>query len=120
MIASAPVHPGPSTTIKAPRVKVYMTPLPVSFARYSRWTFVNDKVGWPRSVSASDLQHAINRKAGNLTLYMQKYDNIELLLVADREFNSGKLIQGNLPALSNPGFRKIYFMSYPDSIQLVG
>jgi hypothetical protein len=120
MIASAPEFPGAVTTLQAPQVKVFMRPLPRPFAHYSRWTFVNDKVGWLRKVSATELQRAINRKAGNLSLYKQKYDNIELLLVADLGFNSGKLIQGSLPTLSNPGFRNIYFMSYPESIQRVG
>jgi hypothetical protein len=120
MIASAPEYPGSVTTLQAPQVKVFMRPLPPPFAHYSRWTFVNDKVGWLRKVSATELPRAINRKAGNLALYKRKYDSIELLLVADRGFNSGKLIQGSLPTLSNPGFRNIYFMSYPESIQRVG
>jgi len=119
MIASAPAYPGPVTTLEAPQVKVYMRRLPSSFVRYSRWTFVNDKVGWLRRVSTPELQHAINRKAGNLALYKRKYDNIDLLLVADRMFNSGKLILGGLPTLSNPGFRNIYFMSYTESIHNV-
>jgi hypothetical protein len=120
MIGSAPAYPGVRTTTEAPQVKVFMTPLPPSFACYSRWTFVNDKVGWLKKVSALELQHAIDSKEENLAHYKEKYGNIELLLVADRVFNSGKLIEGGLPTLSNPGFRNIYFMSYPESIQRVG
>jgi hypothetical protein len=55
-----------------------------------------------------------------LPLYKQEYEIIKLLLVADRSFNSGKLIDVDQLAVSNPGFRAIYFMSYPESIQHVG
>ena len=92
--------------------------IPNSLGRSSH--FVNDRVGWLRRTTAADLQHAINRKEANLPLYKQKYDNIELLLVADRTFNSGKLVDTNDLVVSNPEFRAIYFMSYPDSIQGVG
>ena len=120
MVAVAPSYPGPSKTLAAHGVKVFMTPLPASLANYSRWTFVDDRVGWLRRITTVDLQHAVNRKESNLALYKQKYDNIELLLVADRTFNSGKLIEADQHAVSNPGFRAIYFMSYPESIQRVG
>ena len=120
MVSAAPTYPGPSKTIDAHGVKVFMTPLPASFLNYSRWFFVNDRVGWLKQITVADLQYAINRKEANLGLYKQKFDNIDLLLVADRTFNSGKLVEADDLVVNNPGFRTIYFMSYPESIQRVG
>lgn len=120
MLQSAPKYSGGRVTVQAPQVKVFMSPLPEHFMHYSRWKFVNDRVGWLKKVSRSDLQGAIDKKALNLAAYKQKYEHIELLLVADRVFNSGKLISDDLHNLINPGFRNIYFMSYPESIQRIG
>ncbi|MGA1845355.1 MAG: toll/interleukin-1 receptor domain-containing protein [bacterium] len=43
-----------------------------------------------------------------------------LLLVADRTFDSGKLIEADCIVVRNPGFRAIYFLSYPESIEHIG
>jgi hypothetical protein len=120
MVAAAPIYPGPSKTIDAHDLKVTMTPLSASFPNYSRWAFVNHRVGWLKPITVAVLQHAINRKEANLDLYKQKFDNVELLLVADRTFNSGKLVEVDDLVVNNPGFRTVYFMSYPESIQRVG
>jgi hypothetical protein len=66
------------------------------------------------------LQAAINRKGKNLSLYRDKYAEIDLLLVADRILNSGHLLQDEQIVVSNPGFRSIYFLSYPEAIHRVG
>jgi hypothetical protein len=120
IVTAAPTYPGPNATIETQGVQVFMTPLPASWSDYSRWVFVNDRVGWLKRTTTADLQHAVDRKQINLPLYKRKYENIDLLLVADRSFNSGKLIDADHLAVSNPGFRAIYFMSYPESIQRVG
>lgn len=120
MVAVAPTYPGPNKVLDSRGMKVFMTPLPASWSNYSHWDFVNDKVGWSRHVTTADIQCAINRKQVNLPLYKNKYENIELLLVADRVFNSGKLVDAIQYAISISGFRAIYFMSYPESIQRIG
>ncbi|WP_027149005.1 hypothetical protein [Methylobacter tundripaludum] len=119
MIADAPRYPGANVVFEAHNMKVFMTPLPTTWFDYSRWIYVDDKAGWLRQVTETDLQNAVNRKQANLPLYKKKYENTELLLVADRTFNSGKLVEAHHLAVSNPGFRAIYFMSYPESIQRV-
>lgn len=119
MRAAAPAYPGPNITINIAEAKIFITPLPTSFSNYSRWVFINDKLGWINSVTSSALQHVINQKESRLSLYKKKYESIDLLLVADRSFNSGKLTITNNITITNPGFRTIYFMSYPDSIQRI-
>lgn len=120
IVTVAPIYPGPNLTIETQEVKIFMTPLPPSCSDYSRWIFVKDRVGWPRQATSDDIQRAVNRKQSRLSLYKQKYENIDLLLVADRSLNSGKLIDAGRLTVNNPGFRAIYFMSYPESIQRVG
>lgn len=120
IVASAPVYPGGNVTIETQGVKVFMTSLLPAWTDYSRWVFVNDRVGWVRPISTNDLQQAVNRKQEHLPSYKKKYENIDLLLVADRLFNSGKLFNTGLLRVSNPGFRTIYFLSYPYDIKNVG
>lgn len=51
----------------------------------------------------------------NLSLYRDKYTEIDLLLVADRLLNSGRLLQDEEIVVSNPGFRRIYLLSYQEA-----
>lgn len=119
LAASAPSYPGKSKVQQLQGVKVFMKPLPLGWSRYSRWVYVDDRVGWLVPSTGTDLQQAVDRKQENLPLYKQKYDDIDLLLVADRTFNSGKLYSLGDLRVSNPGFRTIYFLSYPEAIQRV-
>jgi hypothetical protein len=116
--ASALLQPREQTTLHIDKMKVFLTALPSSVGRYFRWTVVSDHVGWARKVTREELQAAINRKKKHLSRYTAKYAEIDLLLVADRILNSGRLLQEIV--VSNPGFRSIYFLSYPEAIHRVG
>jgi len=116
LVSSTPQTSWKNASICLDGVKVFVTRLPDSLSRYSRWTVVDDRVGWPRQVSSNELQSAIDKKADNLRLYKDKYADIDLLLVADRTFNSGRLLPPGVFRISNPGFRSVYFLSYPESI----
>ena len=98
-------------------VTLHITNLPESQKHYRHWQSIDHRVGWVRPVTSAELQHAIDEKAKKLSAYKDKYERIDLLLVADRIFDSGRL---SLPAdtqIKNPGFTNIYFLSYPDAIQ---
>lgn len=116
MFDSALLLEGQRTSFCANKVKVYVTRLPLHFDHYSRWTMVDDHVGWVRQVTSGDLQAVINKKRENLVYYKKKYSDVDLLLVADRTFNSGRLILPECITIENPGFRSVYFLSYPESI----
>src|SRR5258705_7445923 len=116
MCRSAPRYPGSRVEFEAVGVKGFLTPLSSNFDSYSRWLLVNDRVGWLRDIRSVELQRAVDKKAANLALYKQKYRSTALLLVADRTFNSGRLAMSDNLAVQNPGFRAIYFMSYPESV----
>jgi hypothetical protein len=102
------------------RLKVFLTFLPATAQPYRRWVHVSDRVGWARSVTSDELQRAVDRKADRLDLYLEKYRVIDLLLVADRIFNSGRLTATDGLGVRNPGFRAVYFLSYPESVVRVG
>ena len=98
-------------------VTLHITNLPESQKHYPYWPSLDHRVGWVRPVASAELQYAIDEKARKLPAYKDKYERIDLLLVADRTFGSGRL---SLPAdtqIKNPGFTNIYFLSYPDTIQ---
>lgn len=120
MSARAPSSPWDSTAFHINEMQVYMTALPSSLDRYSRWTVVGDHVGWAQKITRDELQAAVDQKKGNLALYKAKYSDIDLLLVADRISNSGRLVQADGITIDNPGFRSVYFLSYPESVHRVG
>lgn len=82
---------------------------------YSQNVFVNDRVGWVQK-SVEPLQAAIDKKVPLLTKYRQVCSDIRLLVVADRIYNSGKMIllDGFKPDLK--GFNEVYFFSYPENV----
>ncbi len=120
LVNSAPPSPWKNASICFGGIKVFVTALPASMTRYSRWTMAGDRVGWARQVSSNALQAAIDKKYERLQLYKEKYAEIDLLLVADRTFNSGRLLPPEVFDITNPGFRSVYFLSYPESIVQVG
>lgn len=118
--AAALLQPLEETTLHIDKMKVFLTALPSSEDHYFRWTILSDQVGWAQKVTSEELQAAINRKENNLSLYKAKYAEVDLLLVADGMLNSGRLLQEGQIVVSNPGFRSIYFLSYPETIHRVG
>lgn len=120
MVGSAPGYPGDPASVDVAGVTVYMTPVPPDQFGYSRWTYIDDRVGVLAEISSAMLQSAVDAKAPRLGVYKKKYPEIDLLIVADRSFNSGRMSQLTGVSVINPGFRNIYFLSYPVTIQRVG
>lgn len=121
MMIEAPASPFARHTIYAgDHLKVFLTALPKEFGNYSQWVCVNDRVGWVGETTQDDLQHAVDRKTANLPLYLAKYPIIDLLLVADRTVNSGRIRATTTLSVQNPGFRAVYFLSYPEYAVRVG
>jgi hypothetical protein len=120
MSDNAPAVHWESTAFPIDEIQVYMTTLPSSLDGYSRWTIDSGHVGWARNITNDELQAAVDQKRGNLPLYKAKYLDIDLVLVADRDSNSGRLLHADGISVDNPGFRNVYFLSYPNSIHRVG
>jgi hypothetical protein len=70
----------------------------------------------------ADYAPKVSTKSGEaqLAAYKAKYERIDLLLVADRVFGSGRLSLLADVQVKNPGFDNIYFLSYPEAIQRIG
>ena len=120
MVEAAPRYPGDPVAVSTAGVTVYMTPLPAERPGYSDWTYIDDRVGVVAEISSAMLQAAVDAKAARLPAYQLKYRDIDLLIVADRSFNSRRMSQLAGVSVTNPGFRNIYFLSYPITIQRVG
>jgi hypothetical protein len=120
MKSEAPTLPFEHSAFTLGQVKVFLTAVPVEFGSYQRWLCVNDSVGWVREVTNDDLQLAVERKRTNLHLYLEKFSVVDLLLVADRSTNSGRMRSTGTLSIQNHGFRAIYFLSHPESAVRVG
>ncbi len=93
---------------------IYLQRLPNHFGQYKRWDFVSDRLGFVSNIDKEDLQKAIMKKAQKLRKYSENISDVRLLLVTDRIYNSGKnrLLEDII--CDAHGFKKVYYLSYPE------
>ncbi|MCP4316490.1 MAG: hypothetical protein GY789_10855 [Hyphomicrobiales bacterium] len=86
----------------------------------SNWFSVNDRVGWVDRNPIDDIAKVIEKKSKKLPRYREccGFDDIRLLIVANRIMSSGKLLleEGATPDLH--GFQAVYFFAYPENITI--
>ncbi|OQC54481.1 MAG: hypothetical protein BWX54_02209 [Verrucomicrobia bacterium ADurb.Bin018] len=102
------------------RCVAYVMRLPSKFHKYSRWTFINDHVGFVGDISWDHIINAVDKKSVRVTDYLKCCDRVWLILVADGGWNSGRFqIPNNLPILAANGFEKVWLMDYSESIHRI-
>lgn len=94
---------------------IYILRLPNQLGEYKRWNYVSDKVGWVSNIDKSVINRFIAEKAKNLAKYTIKIPEVSLLLVSNRIFNSGKARLGDDITYDTRGFKKVYYLSYPEA-----
>lgn len=94
----------------------YIQRLPESFGKYTRWIYTSDNVGWVYTPSASYFEEKIKKKAKKLSKYKRNLEEVSLILVANRIYNSGRMSIENDIQLKENGFKNVYFLSYPDFV----
>ena len=83
------------------------------------WISVNHRVGWVDRNPMGRIAAVIDKKSKELPSYRDAAgSDIRLLIVADRTYNSGKLMVNQTFALDPRGFSVVYFYSYPESVTI--
>ena len=83
----------------------------------AEWFSVNDRVGWVDRNPIQRIADAVEKKSKELPRYKEAAGpDIRLLLVADRYYNSGKLMLEEKGSLDRRGFQIVYFLSHPESV----
>jgi hypothetical protein len=83
----------------------------------AEWFRVNDRVGWVDRDPIQCIADRVKMKSMNLPQYRKAVGlDIRLLLVANRTYNSGKLMLKEPAKLDVRGFRVVYFFSYPECV----
>ena len=95
---------------------IYIQKLPDQCVEYAEWYYVSDRVGWVRDMDTATINNAISEKAKNLPKYTQKIQDVRLLLVSDREHNSGNARLTNDIICDSCGFTNVYYLLYPNKI----
>lgn len=94
----------------------YVTGVPETLGIYRRWLYVSDRVGFVGLLDQEIIQQRIVEKSLKLEKYKKNIEDVRLLLVVDKDFNSGKIrLEGDV-FVDLSGFEKVYLMLYPDSI----
>lgn len=80
----------------------------------SRWSQVDDSVGWVTQDAVDQAQASIHRKALGIPRYRAAAgEDVRLLIVADHSRASGMLELESVEALDLAGFSAAYFMTFP-------
>ncbi len=92
----------------------------VTRAYTANWFCVNDRVGFVDCNPIEPITEMIKKKSKKLPDYKRcsGFDDIRLLIVANRIMNSGKLSLPKRSALDLKGFHVVYFLSYPEKVQI--
>ncbi len=81
------------------------------------WLRVNARVGWVNANPTTLINDLIEKKSKKLPKYLEAAGpDVRLLIVADRIYNSGKMMLEERTSLNLRGFQVVYFYSYPDSV----
>jgi hypothetical protein len=99
---------------------VFVTKLPDSCAKYDRWIYVSDRVGWVSKLDIELIESKILEKARKLQKYSKNIDDVRLLLVSNSELNSGKHQIPDVNELDTQGFKEVYILKYPDRVSVIG
>lgn len=94
----------------------YVRRLPETFGKYTRWTHVADRAGWVRNLDSFFIEEKIAEKAAKLKKYQRYHNEVRLLLVANRVYNSGRMSFTNVIPADGQGFAEVYLLSYPDAV----
>jgi hypothetical protein len=95
----------------------------IAFAKRSvvpRWYDVANLVGWVSRDPKKKIETEIKKKSLKLNDYKvgTQVEDIRLLIVADRTRGSGMLLLEEPFSPDTKGFRRVYFLSYPDRISI--
>lgn len=97
-------------------IKIWMERLPNEFERYNRWIFIDNHVDWSREINESQLINIIENKSEKLLNYKKKYNEIYLLIIADRTNGSGMFHIINDLVVPSYGFSTIFLVLYPERL----
>jgi hypothetical protein len=97
-------------------VKLYITRLRMQLENYNRWQNVNDYVGWVSEFMRENIERSIRAKESKIEKYRKNVSDIRLLLVLNRNKNSGRAeLEDNIGEFDSK-FNEIYVMLYPEKI----
>lgn len=95
---------------------LYVSVLPNSIGKYTRWELVDDHVGWVREVESSFIRPYLIEKEKNIKKYKTHLNDVRLLLVADPTYSSGMLSFTDRHIFLETEFNEIYFLVYPNRV----
>lgn len=102
-------------------LKISFLRLPNKFERYNRWDFIDSHVGFSRPIDESLIRDKVKNKATKLPRYKERYNEIILLIVLDRTFESGMFHSVNDEmVLPDYGFSSVYLAFYPENFTKIG
>gem|GEM_PF-2747522 len=101
------------------KLRVYRLPTSEDFKHYSRWQCINDHIGWYDKLVANDdrITSIISEKEDKIETYIQRCDEIWLVIVADAIWTSGMARYFGEERLNmETRFKQVWFLEYPHKV----
>lgn len=100
-------------SIDANKTTLFVERLPITFRAYSRWSCMDDTIGWVERISEGKIEKLVKEKSMNINKYRKNINKVSLLIVANRINNSGKLLLEKKRKINTHGFDRVYFYMHP-------
>lgn len=96
-----------------PKLHIHVTRLPDEVGQYTHWDHVGDRVGWVRKIDSEYIMPFVLEKEKRISKYKTHFEDVRLLLVADRTFSSGMLEMQEGDKKIKSLFSELYLFEYP-------
>ncbi len=96
---------------------IYAIRLPAERGIYTRWVYVDDRVGWVREIDSEFLTPFVIEKGRKVLKYKKHLNDIQLLLVADPTYSSGQVSFSGSKMDIKSEFSEIYLLVYPNEVR---
>lgn len=107
------VHTEHDIIIHNKKTRLFIERLPSDFGQYCYWKCMDDNIGWVERITEDKIEKIVKEKSIHIDKYRKNVSNVSLLIVANRIYNSGKMLLEKSREINTCGFDKVYFYMHP-------
>ncbi len=100
-------------SIEDKNTTLFVERLSSTFGTYSRWECTDDEIGWVEIINEDRIEKIVKEKSMNIDKYKKNINKVSLLIVANRIYNSGKLLLEKSRKINTHGFDRVFFYMHP-------
>lgn len=99
---------------------LYISALPINASNHERWLYAADNEQEIPFLTKNRIVDKIKEKSAKLNRYSKNINDVRLLLVCNVLFKLSNTHNQMLHSLSANGFNKVYLLSFPNRVDVIG